>query len=220
MFIFRIQSFISREYLTSSFYGLITYYAFPDTWHGNIVLSFLVACFTCLSIALGAYLAGTLGPRQCSFVWPLLGAFLGLPFVFGYRDSSPSLPSVVFLSCCLLEWKIDWDIDYLTSKEQPKFLKRCLIYGAGGLIFGLVLTSAVYQNLQVNINGENVKIKDVLSDFFKSNEFVLIYQQLANIVKQLYGFYLQHGFKGLWTEIWTALDSESDRQAYEVQDLI
>jgi DnaJ-domain-containing protein 1 len=36
------------------------------------------------------------------------------------------------------------------------------------------------------------------------------------VIKQIYAFYLQFGFKGLWKEIWAALDMESERQAFEV----
>ena len=95
-------------------------------------------------------------------------------------------------------------------------MKRCLIFGLGALVFGAIITSALYQNLQVDINGERVKIKDVLADFFQSQEYLQLYQQLSSVLKQLWAFYLQYGFKGIWSQIWTALDSESDKQAYEV----
>jgi hypothetical protein len=36
-------------------------------------------------------------------------------------------------------------------------------------------------------------------------------------VRELWKFYLQYGFKGIWTQIWMAIDSESERQAYEVE---
>lgn len=176
-------------------------------------------------------MAGTIGPRKCSFVWPLLGALLGLPLLVWTGDESPSFNIVAFFSCCIFEWKIDWDPDYFTSETEPDgsssskkkrsrrhIVKRCLILGLGACVFGIILTSAVYQNLQVDINGERVKIKDVLADFFQSQEFIILYHQLASVVRQLYGFYLQYGFKGLWTQIWAALDSESDKQAYEVNN--
>ncbi len=62
-----------------------------------------------------------------------------------------------------------------------------------------------------------MKIKDVLADFFKSQEFVQLYQQLSRVGKELYTFYRQYGFKGLWTHIWASLDSQNDRQAFEVK---
>jgi hypothetical protein len=87
------------------------------------------------------------------------------------------------------------------------------------MIFGIILTSSIYQNFHVDINGERVKIRDVLTEFFKSQEFIQLYHQLTSVSKQLYAFYLQYGFKGIWTEIWKALDSESDKQAFEVKSL-
>ena len=153
---------------------------------------------------------------------------LGLPFLLWHGDSSPSFNIVAFLSCWIFEWKIDWDPDYFASKtestssaKQEKrarrhIVKRCLILGLGALVFGTVLTSAVYQNLYVDINGERVKIKEVLADFFKSQEYIQLCQQLSSVMKQLWAFYQQFGFKGIWTQIWSALDYESDKQAFEV----
>ncbi len=183
-------------------------------------------------IFLGVQLTGTLGPRQCSFIWPLVGAILGLPFLISNGDTSPSFNIVAFFSCCIFEWKIDWDFEYFSTKSEVKvdssspskkktrqrrhIIKRCLIFGLGAMVFGIILTSTLYQNLQVDIRGERVKIKDVIADFFNSQEFIQLYQQLLSVLKELYAFYLQFGFKGIWTQIWAALDSESYKQAFEV----
>jgi len=223
------------QYLTAVFYGFITYYAFPDTWHQKPYLSLFIGCCSTVAIALGTQITGTLGPRQCSFIWPLLGAMLGMPFLVWRTDLSPSFNIPAFLSSLIFEWKIEWDPSYLShifiaksneseSSVSPKrkrrhFIKRCLIFGIGVLVFSAIFTSAVYQNLQVDIKGRRVKIKDVLTDFWKSQQFVLLYQQLSNVVRQLWAFYLQYGFKGIWTEIWMVIDSESDKQAYEVLNL-
>ncbi|CAF0881749.1 unnamed protein product [Rotaria sp. Silwood1] len=216
------------QYLTALFYGVITYYAFPDTWLKQTIPSLFIGFSSAFAIALGTQLAGTLGPRRCSFIWPLLGALLGLPFMMWNVDASPSFNIVAFFSCCIFEWKVDWNPEYFPIKTESEasskkkartrrhFIKRCCILGLGAFIFGTILTSAIYQNLQVDINGERVKVKDVLADFFKSQEFIQLYQQLSSVMKQLYAFYLHYGFKGIWTEIWTALESQSDKQAYEV----
>lgn len=177
-------------------------------------------------------MTGTLGPRQCSFFWPLLGAIIGIPFLVWRKDLSPSFNISAFMSCLCFEWKIEWDPTYfpnlfITKPDESKptsaikrkrrhFIKRCLIFGCGVIIFSAIFTSTIYQNLQVDIKGRHVKVKDVLADFFKSQEFVLIYQQLSNIVRQLWAFYLQYGLKGIWTQIWMEFESESDRKAYEV----
>jgi len=223
------------QYLTAVFYGFITYYAFPDTWHQKPFLSLFVGCCSTIAIALGTQITGTLGPRQCSFIWPLLGAMLGMPFLVWRTDLSPSFNIPAFLSSWIFEWKIEWNPTYFSnmfitksnesqSSISPKrkrrhFIKRCLIFGLGVIVFSAIFTSAIYQNLQVDIKGRRVKIKDVLTDFWKSQQFVLLYQQLSNVVRQLWAFYLHYGFKGIWTQIWMAIDSESDKQAYEVLNL-
>jgi hypothetical protein len=183
-------------------------------------------------ILLGTTLAGSLGPRQCSFIWPLLGALLGMPFLI-WRADSPSFNISALLSSLIFEWKIEWNKEYFPSipitksiesqpfispkRQRRHIIKRCLIVGLGALVFGVIFTSAIYQNFQVDINGQRVKIKDVLSDFFKSQEFILLCQQLSSVMRQLWAFYLQYGFKGIWTQIWTTLDFESEKQAFEVE---
>ncbi|CAF3629181.1 unnamed protein product [Rotaria sordida] len=218
------------QYITALFYGVITYYAFPDTWLQKTYPSLIIGLSSAFAIALGTQLVGTLGPRRCSFIWPLLGALLGAPFLIWNGDASPSFNIVAFFSCCIFEWKIDWDKEYFSTKVEKEtslsskkkerkrrhIIKRCLILGFGACIFCTILTSTIYQNLQVDINGERVKIKDVIANFFKSQEYIQLCQQLSSVVQQLYAFYLQFGFKGIWTQIWAALDYESDKQAFEV----
>jgi hypothetical protein len=68
----------------------------------------------------------------------------------------------------------------------------------------------------VIINGQPVKIKDVLADFFRSQEFVRLYEQLMRLMRHLWSFYMKFGFKGIWQHMWTMLDSESEMQAFEV----
>jgi len=168
-------------------------------------------------ILLGTHITGTLGPRQCSFIWPLLGAILGMPFLIWRSDVSPSFNIPAFLSSWIFEWKIEWNPTYFSKRKRRYFIKRCLIFGFGVIIFSAIFTSTIYQNLQVDIKGRHIKIKDVLTDFFKTQEFIVLYQQVSNIVRQLWTFYLQYGFKGIWTQIWLAIESESDKQAYEVE---
>ncbi|UJR20936.1 hypothetical protein I4U23_024045 [Adineta vaga] len=213
------------QFIVAMFYGFITYYAFPDTWVEKTFLSLFVAFCSAVAIAFGTQLVGTLGPRKCSFVWPLLGALLGIPFLLTHGVKSPSFNIAAFFSCWIFEWKVDWDPEYLSdkSKTKPKarrhVVKRCLILGCGAILFGLLVSSAIYQNLQVDLHGERVKIKDVIADFFKSQEFIQLYQQLSRVMKELYAFYLQFGFKGIWTQIWAELSSESDKQAYQTLNL-
>ena len=84
------------------------------------------------------------------------------------------------------------------------------------MLFAGIFTSAIYQNLQVDVDGRRVKIKDVLADFFKSQEFLLFYKQLTRIVHHLFSFYMQYGAKGLWNQIWAILDLENQQQAFKV----
>ncbi len=153
-----------------------------------------------------------------------------MPFLVWRTNLSPSFNIPAFLSSWIFEWKIEWNPTYFSNLSTTKstssrssmfvkrnrrhFVKRCLIFGLGIIVFGTIFTSTIYQNLQVNINGRHVRIKDILMNLYKSHGFVSLYQQLSNIVRQLWAFYLQYGFKGIWMTI----DSESEKQAYEVDE--
>jgi len=161
-----------------------------------------------------------------SINWPIIGAIVGMPFIIWRTDFSPSFNVSAFVSSWIFEWKIEWNPAYFSNESQcstaPKrkrrhIIKRCLIFGLGVIIFSTILTSALYQNLQVDIKGRPVKIKDVLAEFFKPQEIVFFYQQLSSVLRQLWAFYLKYGFKGIWTQIWMTLDSESEKQAFEVE---
>lgn len=99
-------------------------------------------------------------------------------------------------------------------------MKRYAAFVLAAIVFSSIFTSAVYQNLQVDIKGRRVRIKDVIKDFFRSQEFILICEQLTNIARELWRFYLKYGFKGIWTQIWMSIDSKSVRNAYQVNRLI
>ena len=240
--------------MTAALYGFLTYYAFPDTWHDQTWRPIVVGICTAMAIALGnnesffsivtiflfvsivgTMTVGTLGPRQCSFIWPLFGAFLGLPLLIRRFDEGPSFNIPVLFCCIIFEWKVEWNTEYFqmtvvtkpnepsssvflkeTGRKRRHIVKRCLFYTLGAFVFTGIFASAMYQNLHVDINGQRMKIKDVLADFFKSQEFLLLYEQLKRILRHLITFYMQYGVKGIWNQIWTILNFENERQAFKV----
>jgi hypothetical protein len=101
-----------------------------------------------------------------------------------------------------------------TQRNRRYFVKHCLIFGLGVIVFSAMFTSTIYQNLQVNIKGHQVRIKDLLTDFYKSHGIISLYQKFSSIARKLWTFYLQYGLKGIWMTI----DSQNERQAYEVDD--
>lgn len=204
---------------------MITYYAFPETWHQNSILSLLIVCCAACAIAFGVYLTGTIGYRQCSFIWPLLGAVLSLPFLMTNFNRTPSFNIAAWISSWIFEWKIDWDKEYFPKKSQqqkkrkarPHLLKRSLIFIAGGILFTSILTSAICQNLQIEINGEQMKIRDVLSDFIRTRQYVHTYERVVRVAKELYTFCQVYGLDGVWEQIWKSLDVQNVEEAYEVR---
>ncbi|CAF2648972.1 unnamed protein product [Rotaria sp. Silwood2] len=183
----------------------------------------------------GIQITGTLGPRQCSFIWPLLGAICGMPFLIWHINSAPSFNIAAFFSCCIFESKIQWNREYflnvlitksaeqqlLISSKQIKrkrchIVKRCLIFGLGVMIFSAIFTSTIYQNLQVDVKGQRVKLKDVLNDFFKSQEFTIMRENLSIFIRRLWALYLHYGFKGLWMIFGF---EKTEKQAFEVLNL-
>ena len=155
-----------------------------------------------------------------------------MPFLAWRKDLSPSFNIPAFLSSFVFEWKIEWNPTYFSnlsgtkptqmqsfiSSKRPRrhFIKRCLLFGVGVLVFSAIFTSTIYHNFKVNVNGRHVRIKDVLTEFFKRQGMVSLYQQLSNIARQLWRFYWQFGLKGIWAEIWMLIESENEKHAYEV----
>lgn len=146
----------------------------------------------------------------------------------GILNGKPSFNIAAWISSWILEWKIDWDTDYLPKKSEVRqqkkkykqrthFVKRSLIVAVGGILFLSILTSAICQNLEIEINGEKMKIKEVLGDFIRTKEYVHSYQRVVKVVKELYAFYRLHGFDGSWVHVWKSLDSQNVEQAYEVR---
>ena len=173
-------------------------------------------------------MAGTIGPRQCSFLWPLLGASLGMAMIVWRTNSSPSFNLPALFSSLILEWKIQWNPSYFPdpSKKKPSISSRrkrrnrpkhYFLFGLGALLFSTLFLSTVYHNVHVNINGQSVRLKDILARFSQSEELTPIHTQVWNIVRQLSMFYWQYGLKGIWSEIWTNIFSADDRLAYQVR---
>lgn len=183
----------------------------------------------------GAQLVGTIGPRRCSFVWPLLGALSGAPFCLSFWNMTPSFNPSILLSCLFFQWKVEWNPDYfrnlaelkLNRQHQPENSSEIfkspqwasyVYYCIGAIVFAMIFSASVYQNLQVDMNGQRVKIQDVLTDFVKAQEFSQFFRQISDILQEIWQFYKQYGFQGLWKQIWMILDSESEKQAYFVRE--
>lgn len=171
---------------------------------------------------------GTIGPRQCSFAWPLLGAILGMPMIVGRRNSSPSFNLPALFSSLILEWKIQWNPTYFPEVPQKKPSssskrkrrhkpKHYLLFGLGVLLFSTAFFSTLYHHAHLSINGQSMSIRNVFARFSQSDEFTPFHKQVWIIGRQLWAFYWQYGLKGIWSEIWTSIISTDDRQAYQVR---
>lgn len=186
-------------------------------------------------ILLGTQIVGTIGPRRCSFIWPLLGALLGIPFIIWRIDSSPSFNISAILSSLIFECKLEWNPTYITNlidskstehklsvssshrrRKRGLVIKRCLIFGLGLILFSAIFTSAIYHNLQVHIAGRRVRIKGVLEEYFQTQDAQVLHEKLSSILRELWAFYLQDGLRGIQTRIWLIFNFGTDTQAFRV----
>ena len=180
----------------------------------------------------GTYLTGTVGPRRCSFIWPLLGALVGMPFLLWGGHLSPSFNVSAFLASWVFEWKIEWDPTYFADASSTKgtessvkqrkrhrndIVKRYALFALGAVVFSAIFTAAMYQHLQVDINGQHIKVKDAAADYFKPGGLTILYRQLSGVANQVWSFLRRYGVRGIWAEVWTTLNYPSEAQAFKVR---
>jgi hypothetical protein len=161
---------------------------------------------------------------------------MGGSFLLHRGQDSPSFSVPVLLCCLLLEWKIEWNRNYFQStdvvqtdtsevkrvrhaarRKSTSGVKRCFLVAIAGLIFGAMFSSAIYHHLQVTYDGRHVKIKDVLNDFWQSEAYRDLIQGLNALMREMVSFYMKHGLRGIWDQLWRILDFEKDRRAFQVE---
>ena len=156
-----------------------------------------------------------------------------MPFLLWGGHLSPSFNVSAFLACWIFEWKIEWDPTYFVDASTTKTtdssakqrkrhrndsVKRYALFVLGAVVFSAIFTAAMYQHLQVDMNGQHIKVKDVVADYFKPGGLLLLYRQLSGVVNEFCSFLRQFGVRGLWAEVWTTLNYPSEAQAFKVRD--
>ena len=134
-------------------------------------------------------------------------------------NSSPSFNLPALFSTLIFEWKVQWNPTYFSksstrSKRRRRHTyKRYLLFAFGVVLFSTIFASTIYHNLQVNIKGQPMKVRDL----FQSHEFSSLAREIWNLLRKLWAFYWQYGLKGIWSEIRLIIHSDNEKQAYEVR---
>jgi DnaJ family protein C protein 22 len=166
--------------------------------------------FSPLFISIIVYLIGTEGPYRCNFKWPIIGSsssYLIESILNLKTDYNCALLSTLFLN-----WNIEWDNNYFENKRKKKFTKRIFFLLIGYMAITIMISTFIWNNATVEIDGKKVLLKDSLKTFWNSKEVV----QLREAITTLWNFYKVHGFRKLINHFYYGQDPEAIARAYKV----
>lgn len=154
-----------------SFYRQVILWALPEEYAANGIM---VLGLAPLGSAFGAYMVSNIGTIRSPLPYSLLGAYVG-ELAFGHQhflleDQNSSLA----VSVSMLFSTFGWEFDKRPRKKQSvgrcrATCKRVVVWTAVGVLFGSLLLSALYFNGTITTQeGETIKVRVALSNFFKS----------------------------------------------------
>ena len=196
-----------------SFFSYVTAYSIsPESDHIFIYYSMqLVVPFV---VAFVVYLAGTEGPVECEFKWPLLGSCIG-HLTYNLLDFEKFYLYSAVLTTLFLEWNIKWDANYYKNKKNIKksMFKRALALSVLSCLYVILLSLFVWNNASLtSVNGERVPLKESVKEYFQSEKFSKLYDGL-NV---LWNFYKAHGITKLYYHLFYDGDALKISNAYNV----
>ncbi|XP_064646426.1 dnaJ homolog subfamily C member 22-like [Lineus longissimus] len=208
---------ILGELFTGTLYGYLVRLAVPEEYvsgplaeeRGWFSIWTLILLATPAGVALGVYIVANLGRERCALSSPLISSYCFLPFF--WNDMSSYITTMAIVSTISVNWSgKKWKEG---PYERHSFCKRVTVLGFCGLIYMSCWGSMLYNNVQLTSeDGEKVKLRDAIHNFFKSPAWAETKQTFS----QIYEYYKIHGFQNMWDEFMKALDPEGEANAYKV----
>lgn len=165
--------------------------------------------FSPFFVSIIVYLIGTEGPYKCNIKWPIIGSFCS--YLIESMLNVKTDYNCALLSTFFLNWNIEWDYRYYENKKNNKLIKRIILL-AGYIFVALLISTFIWNNATVEIDGKKVLLKDSLKTFWNSKEVV----QLRDAFTTLWNFYKVHGLKKLINHFFYGQDPEAVARAYKV----
>ena len=156
----------------------------------------------------GVHVVANVKPQKATYVWPLLGAMCGIPWIV---NDTGNIHYSAVLSAVFVNWQgKEWNPEVGNNRG---FCRRffCLTFCC--LLYSSIWGVAIYQTASITTKeGEEIPLREAIPNFFKSPAWA----EMKQSFKELYQFYQVHGFEKLWEELVEKLDPTGEANAYKV----
>jgi hypothetical protein len=171
-----------------------------------------------LGTAFGTYMVSNVGRQKSPFALAVLGAYLGEflvgePHLLG-GDSNPILVAGVAMLFSTYSW--EW-----RRHREKVTCDRCLLVLAlvYCVFFGLCC-SFLYFNASVETeDGETIKVRDALENFFNSPVWQQIKTAFWTLLADIYHSWRTEGYEKAWSKFVQMADIKGEDHAYDVLGL-
>ena len=219
--VFRNWHLLVAQVLFGVFYRGLVYCAIP--WDSS-VMEFAVFLIP-IGTAFGTYMVINVGRQKSPFHVSLLGAYIG-EFLMGeghllYEESGSIAVAGVAAICTITSW--EWRKDSRGKKvvlEDVSCGKMVLTALLACFLFVGLCSSFVYFNASVETeDGETIKVRDALENFFNSPAWQQIKTAFWVLLSDMYESWRTGGYEKAWSKFVDLADIEGEDHAYDVLGL-
>lgn len=195
------------------FYRALLRSALPEEYSQ---VDYIVILLAPLGTAFGAYMAGNTGMIKSRLRYALIGAYVG-EILFGRlhllgEDSSYTLVAGV----CSLSVTFAWEYDRRPRgmRKQNCCKNTCrlmLIWTISAILFTSLLGSAFYFNATIETeDGETVKVREALNNFFRSPHWKQIKEAFWKSVSDIWHEFRENGWESAKRRIMMLADFQGE----------
>ncbi|CAI8002646.1 DnaJ homolog subfamily C member 22 [Geodia barretti] len=202
------------QVLFGAFYRGLIHCAIP--WESSVID--FAALIVPLGTAFGTYMVSNVGRQKSPFYLALIGAYVG-EFLMGephlvLEGSNAVLVAGVAMVFSTYGW--EWRRDREDMSCGKCLLVVVLVYG----IFIGLCCSFVYFNASVETeDGETIKVRDALENFFNSPAWQQIKTAFWVLLSDIYQSWRTGGYEKAWSKFVDLADIEGEDHAYDVLEL-
>ena len=211
------------------FYRAIVLAALPEEYGSN---GFLILILAPLGTAFGTYMVSNIGAIKSRWGYSLMGAYLG-ELAFGrhhylLETPHPSLAAGLSMLFSTFAWEFDrspkggvdvvdgGDAQRIKCCRGPKgaCCRRLAVWTLVLLVFSGLLISAVYFNASITTSeGETVKVREAISNFFKSPYWRQLKQSFWADFGNLWREYRENGWEAAFRRLMVMADIQGEERS-------
>ncbi len=180
------------------FYRSLVSSSLPEEYSEGKVIQVLLLP---LGTAFGTYMVSNIGSIKSSWKYSLLGAYVG-EIGFGHahlllEESHSSLAVSISMVFSTFAWQYSRKPRGVNVIRGRGCCKRLVIWTSCVILFGSLLCSSIYFNGSVTTEeGETVRIREAMNNFFKSNYWKELKASFWKSAKEIWEEYRRGGWEG------------------------